>query len=260
MIKPVKRIPLSEKDRTALEAIRRTRAVEQKAQPDHYRSKVVVKPWGNEFLCFENESVAIWFLSIKKDHATSMHCHPGKKTSLTLLSGKALCNTFHHRNFLSAGDSLVVEAGVFHSTKAVSLEGISLIEVETPPAKLDLVRLEDNYGRENRGYEGLSQMMTGDLANYRYFQLKDHDCHGDRYVLDNRFSLCMEGYHDPEAFASSFALDPGALYCACRGELRGPGGETVLGVGETERGAFLKEAGKLAVGGDTVLMKITVFH
>ena len=107
----------------------------QNRQPPDYRGKVVVKPWGYEFLMFENEYVAIWFLVIRKDHATSMHCHPLKKTSLTLLTGKALCNTFRHWNFLSTADSLTIEAGVFHSTKAISPGGIALMELETSAAQ-----------------------------------------------------------------------------------------------------------------------------
>ena len=42
----------------------------------------------------------------------------------------------------------------FHSTKAISKQGVFLLEVETPEDKHDLLRLEDSYGRENLSYEG----------------------------------------------------------------------------------------------------------
>ena len=49
--------------------------------------KVVVnKPWGYEYLMFQNTNVAIWMLYIKKGHSTSMHCHLKKKTSIVLIS------------------------------------------------------------------------------------------------------------------------------------------------------------------------------
>jgi hypothetical protein len=50
-------------------------------------SKVIVKkPWGYEYLVYEGEDVAAWCLHIKKEHATSMHCHADKETVLIGLS------------------------------------------------------------------------------------------------------------------------------------------------------------------------------
>ncbi len=43
-----------------------------------------------EYLVFQNESVAVWLLHIKGGAATSLHCHPKKKTGIILLSGEAL--------------------------------------------------------------------------------------------------------------------------------------------------------------------------
>ena len=36
---------------------------------------IVKKPWGYEYLCYENEDVAVWFLHIEYNQKTSMHCH-----------------------------------------------------------------------------------------------------------------------------------------------------------------------------------------
>src|SRR4051794_30146792 len=148
MVRPVKRIPMSDKDQRLVETLPRGSSAAVN-QPATYADRVVMKPWGYEFLVYENPFIAVWYLHIRKDHATSMHCHVLKQTSLTLLTGKALSNTFRNRKFLSAGDSWIMEPGVFHSTKSVSLDGISLIEVETPSNKTDLLRLEDGYGRKD---------------------------------------------------------------------------------------------------------------
>ena len=55
----------------------------------NYNTNIVKKPWGYEYLAYENDDVALWFLYIKKDHATSLHCHPNKTTGLILLDGEA---------------------------------------------------------------------------------------------------------------------------------------------------------------------------
>ena len=47
-----------------------------------YSKVIVKKPWGYEYLVFENEFVAIWMLHIVRKRKTSMHCHPQKRTSL----------------------------------------------------------------------------------------------------------------------------------------------------------------------------------
>jgi len=84
-----------------------------------------------------------------------MHCHPRKKTGLLLLSGVA---TFHHQHGsieLQALDGVVIEKGTYHLTEAssnlpvdpISENGIWVMEIESPPLKTDLVRINDAYGR-----------------------------------------------------------------------------------------------------------------
>jgi len=260
MIKPVKRIGQSDKDLNELAQIGRNGSVLQDDQPENYRGKVVMKPWGYEFLVFENEHVAAWFLSVNKDHSTSMHCHTGKRTSLTLLAGRALCVTFKSRSFLQAGDSLNIDATVFHSTKAMSLDGISLLEIETPPGKLDLVRLEDKYGRESSGYESLSQMISENLEEYGHFYFEEDNSNGGKYIQDNRFVVALEVYHSKGHFTDLFSLDQGALYCVCRGGLLDSSGAPALGPGETQRGNYLGTLGGLTIDAPTTLMKITTFE
>ena len=47
----------------------------------------------------------------------------------------------------------------FHSSKAISKDGAYLLEIETPEDKNDLVRLYDEYGRENQDYEGKESFL-----------------------------------------------------------------------------------------------------
>jgi len=120
---------------------------------DNYDINAVKKPWGYEYLAYENEHVALWFLHIKHTHSTSLHCHPKKTTGLVLLDGKAEVSFFNNTNSLSPGDKVMIRKGLFHSTKATDEKGAYVFEIETPVDKQDLVRFRDSYGREGKPYE-----------------------------------------------------------------------------------------------------------
>jgi len=118
-----------------------------------YEKTVVTKPWGYEYLVYQNDKVALWFLYIGYNQETSMHCHPNKTTGLILLDGEAevsfLGNSFKSKPI----SKTMIRKGLFHSTKAISENGVCVFEIETPVDKHDLVRLEDKYGREGNPYE-----------------------------------------------------------------------------------------------------------
>ena len=132
-----------------------------------YNNVIVKKPWGYEYLIFENNFVAIWLLHIVRKRKTSMHCHPNKKTGLVLLSGNAAFYHIGGKEDLNPLDGAVIEKGVFHSTEAfnplpidpVSENGIWVMEIESPPKKGDLVRMKDEYGRAGVRYEGPDNMV-----------------------------------------------------------------------------------------------------
>ena len=253
----IPRIPVCQKDVLSLQSARE-RTVVKNRQPEDYRGKVVIKPWGYEFLIFENEFVAVWFLHIRKDHSTSMHCHPRKKTSLTLLSGEALVNSFRHRKHLSAGDTLMTEAGVFHATKSLSTKGIYLIEVESPPDKTDLVRFEDSYGREERGYEGYSQMVMENLEDFDFFCFDGENGHKMTHALRNGPEVSMETYVSASDFQENFSRDPSSTYCVCKGIMWSGDGSIYVEAGESELGKILKDADGLTIDGPIALMKFRV--
>jgi acetolactate synthase I/II/III large subunit len=138
----------------------------KKEGPD-FSEVIVKKPWGYEYLVFENEFVAIWILQLVRKKKTSMHCHPKKRTGLILLSGQATFRHLEGELELKEWDGVDIERGVFHSTEAfsdlmvspVSENGIWVMEIESPPQKDDLVRLEDEYGRAGASYEGIDNMV-----------------------------------------------------------------------------------------------------
>lgn len=146
---------------------------------DNYGDVIVKKPWGYEYLVFENEHVAIWLLHIARKRSTSFHCHPKKITALLNLSGEALFKLQERELPLNAFDYVMIDKGVFHSTEASSNlpiipqseNGIWVMEIESPPLKTDLVRERDNYGRAGSSYEGIDNMVFQgrDCINFKEF-------------------------------------------------------------------------------------------
>ena len=120
---------------------------------------VVQKPWGSEYIVCQNKTSATWLLNLEYNKKTSLHCHPKKKTGFILLDGKVeVMLGFYERKILNSPSKLTIRPGLFHSTKALSKNGATILEIETPIDKHDLVRFKDDYGRENTPYEGIKKM------------------------------------------------------------------------------------------------------
>lgn len=248
-------IEAGKKDKITLKQINSKEPVTKSKQPSSYKNKVVLKPWGYECLVFENELVAVWFLHIKKGHSTSMHCHPLKKTALTLLSGNSLCSTFESRTFLRGGDTLAMGKGVFHSTKSLSDDGIFLLEIESPPLKTDLVRLGDRYGREQAGYEGITEMKTDDLFKYGHFYFEEAERNEKTTHSIENFDISLEVYLEDEAFQGNFDLKEGETVTCCKGSLLDRSGNTLLDTGDNRKSDVFINADSVRIDQKTVLLR-----
>lgn len=112
---------------------------------------VVQKPWGSEMQTRQTPEFAATVLSMIGGRETSMHCHPNKTVVLVVLRGAVHFVTLDRAHPLEQGAAALVERGVFHRLRA-QLDGAEVLEIEFPPNKFDLVRLEDVYGR-GQGYE-----------------------------------------------------------------------------------------------------------
>lgn len=114
-----------------------------------YSGIIVKKPWGYEYLAFQNETMAVWMLHIVRKRGTSMHCHPRKQTKLILLSGNAkfswipVSKFFMETKRLCSLDTVEIEPGEYHSTEAdssltidpISEDGIWVMEIESPQGR-----------------------------------------------------------------------------------------------------------------------------
>jgi mannose-6-phosphate isomerase-like protein (cupin superfamily) len=117
-------------------------------------NSIVQKKWGQEYLFFRNENVAIWHLFIRSGEETSFHCHPKKSTGLIVVGGVAKVSFLNNLFTLKDLDKVQIFPRRFHKTQSLSLCGTTLLEVESPEDKFDLVRLADKYGRQGQQYEG----------------------------------------------------------------------------------------------------------
>lgn len=165
-----------------------------------YRNVVVNKPWGYEYLMFENEYVAVWILFLKKGARTSMHCHPKKKTSLLVLGGDVQTSSLNECFRLGFLDSIIIDKGVFHSTANEFSDGAFIMEIESPPDKADLVRLKDEYGRENKGYEN-GEAFSKELEKYEHQAFHD-DMDKERRIIEKVIRESRINLHTREDLAS----------------------------------------------------------
>lgn len=220
---------------------------------NNYKKIVVNKPWGYEYLMFENQYVAIWILFLKKHHATSLHCHPNKKTSYMVLSGAVVCSTLEGWMERKEGEGLIIDEGVFHSTKTALEDGAIVMEIESPPNKKDLVRLKDEYGRENDGYEGADK-MSNKVKIYEYIDFHNYNSLKETKKLRNcRISICSTKNSDD--VSEKIQQESGHIICMLQGKLHDTNGRTVLTTGEVELLEKIKEnKGVVAFGNSMYLI------
>lgn len=195
-------------------------------KPSSHDSTVVIKPWGYEYLMYQNEQVGLWLLHLRSGASTSLHCHPRKKTGLVLLSGEAHLSYLNDGVHLKPLDRVMIRPGLFHSTRAESPEGIMLLEIETPRDKENLVRLEDAYGREDKPYEGCEAdaPLTPDALKISIpspNEEKLHSFHGCTLRLCN--------WND---MAGLDRLDPQCVLMLLDGGLFSKEGEPILAAGD----------------------------
>lgn len=146
-----------------------------------YKNKVCVKPWGYEFLVFQNNKVAIWYLNMKKGHSTSLHCHFKKDTILIVLSGCAKIGLIDNKKIaLNTLESIYIPKYKFHSIASFSDETF-ILEIEVFSKGLqfsdknDLLRIDDQYMRKPVGYESSVSIITTGLDKYNHYYLNENN-------------------------------------------------------------------------------------
>ena len=124
----------------------------------NYKNKVNDKPWGKEYLAYQNEKIGIWVLHVNKDQETSLHCHFKKDTILFPISGCFKINLYDKFKILNLFDCLYIPRNTFHGIHSYTNDGILMeIEIYTEDIeytdKNDLLRIKDIYNRDKNRYE-----------------------------------------------------------------------------------------------------------
>lgn len=110
----------------------------------------VEKPWGSELVWAETEDYVGKLLKIHAGHALSLQYHEIKDEAWLVQEGRAslelgLVGEPLETIEIVPGDVFRYRPGTVHRITAI--EDTTIIEVSTPHL-LDVVRIEDQYGRE----------------------------------------------------------------------------------------------------------------
>lgn len=109
--------------------------------------KTVLKPWGRELWVAYNDRYAGKFIYVKKGESLSKQYHEKKHETLYILAGKAMLLLGEKNKLISHTDknrTYIVPPGTIHRIKA--LTDCVFVEFSSPELE-DVVRIEDNYGR-----------------------------------------------------------------------------------------------------------------
>jgi mannose-6-phosphate isomerase-like protein (cupin superfamily) len=193
-------------------------------------NNIVKKPWGYEYLVYENRDVALWFLYIKPEHSTSLHCHPKKTTGLILLDGEAEVSFVNNISKLNPGSKVMIRKGLFHSTKATNKKGAYVFEIETPVDKEDLVRFKDSYGREGKPYEDTTFEIP-----------KAEDCLWIDDSKNYNFSNCVLEVKNITDSSSFLEIDDSLNIMFLKGGLQSDYGQNVAGPGDIVTAKTIKQ-------------------
>tara|TARA_B100001057_G_scaffold494014_1_gene589687 strand:+ start:7169 stop:7855 length:687 start_codon:yes stop_codon:yes gene_type:complete len=206
-----------------------------------YTKRIVLKPWGEEYNIFTNrKKFAITYLKIKKNHTTSLHCHPNKKTGFLILSGTAKVQLgIYKKNIKKFGPMsiLVLRQGLFHKISA-SKKDLYALEIESPYMKTDLVRMDDNYGRKNKGYEKLDKTKKIEKNNLIFKIPKKRK---NNYML-NGIKISLSFYKNFNSFKN---FDDKSVSIICDGSIITKNGKDVIKTGEIVKSYTLKKLSKI---------------
>lgn len=177
-----------------------------------YLNKGYIKPWGYEYMAFQNKEVGIWILHVNQSQQTSVHCHFHKDTVLCVLTGTFRIDLYDGFKILNEGDTCFIPACMFHGIFAYSANAV-LLEVEVyhlymecdgsdggenvrcleHSDKNDLLRLRDVYTRDKNTYMGSAvEYSKGDVSGndimFPFFNLHNEDIvYGNTVVLTQTF-------------------------------------------------------------------------
>lgn len=221
----------------------------------NYDKKIVIKPWGYEYVIFRNlDKLAITYVNIKPKKQTSLHCHPSKKTGFIILGGKAKVQIgIYKSNTKIYGplSILVLRPGLFHSLKCISKKPLIAFEFETPVNKKDLIRFKDLYGRESKPYEIANNKKK---INSLLFFSKPRQNRSQTYIFNN-LEIVINRYQN---YKKMFKNYKNSISAILDGKIVNDKGKKVIGYGEIIKTQTLKKLStRFKIDKSIILMKIS---
>jgi rfaE bifunctional protein nucleotidyltransferase chain/domain len=146
-----------------------------------YKNSVCNKPWGHEYLIYQNKKIGLWYLKINDGHKTSLHCHFNKDTIIIVIKGTVKIELINNKTIiLNAMDTLFLPHYSFHSLGTFSPESY-ILEIEIYnnninfTDKNDLLRINDIYKRQNNIYETSVKVDIDNIKEkYDHFSLTNN--------------------------------------------------------------------------------------
>ena len=145
---------------------------------------------------------------------------------------------------------LVLRPGLFHQIKASNYTDLFALELESPYFKSDLIRMKDDYGRSNKGYENLKNsrriLKKDTLFEIPKFNKKN------RYTLNNT-QIEISHYKNLDQFKS---YDDKSVSIVLDGKILSKKNKTVITVGEIVKSYTLKQLTEhFKINGSLLLLK-----
>tara|TARA_B100001996_G_scaffold377697_1_gene360715 strand:- start:1873 stop:2562 length:690 start_codon:yes stop_codon:yes gene_type:complete len=221
-----------------------------------YDNKVVIKPWGYEYTIFRYlNKLSVTFLKINKNHRTSLHCHPKKKTGFIVLDGKAKIQLGLWEDtaeYFSAPSKLMIRTGLFHSIKGVSKNGVSALEFETPMDKHDLVRFKDDYGRRSKPYEGKKFSKN---INPNFMRFKKPIFGKDQFYKIGKVKIFLEVHKN---FKKLLKNNNRTIFAILNGKIVDNKGRNVISYGDIIRTGTLKKLSEVfKIKGNLTVLRVS---
>ncbi len=109
--------------------------------------KEIEKPWGTEILIVQTEQYAAKVLVIKAGERLSFQYHEKKHETIYVESGRIILTSGRIKEeiLFTSGGAFIIPPGSLH--RIYALDDSRLFEASTPELD-DVVRIEDDYGRE----------------------------------------------------------------------------------------------------------------
>lgn len=108
------------------------------------------RAWGQYMVLLDTPMCKVKAIQVEPGHRLSYQYHTKRAENWTIVNGKATITLDDEKIFREKGESVRIPLGARHRIANESEEKLMFIEVQTGESfdEEDIVRLEDDYGRE----------------------------------------------------------------------------------------------------------------